>query len=287
MSRASNSDLRRAPAPARRGEGASFHHKHSLGQNFLSDEAILNALVDDAGVGENDHILEIGPGAGDMTRILARRCASVTAIELDETLMPFLRVLQAEHPHVHIVQGDALRVNIPELMRDKPCFHVVANIPYYLTTDLLTLLLGSGMPLRSVNVMVQKEAAGRVLARPSTPEYGMLAVRAQYYTTPRIARIVEAACFTPPPKVDSAFVCMPWRDAPAVSVRDEKLFFRVAAAAFTLRRKTLCNNLMPAFGLSRAQAEGWIARAGIRPDARGEALSLAEFARLADTREMP
>ena len=133
--------------------------------------------------------------------------------------------------------------------------------------------------------MIQKEAAQRLLAAPSTPEYGPLAIRAQYYTQPRIARIVEAACFTPPPKVDSAFVCLPWRDQPAVQVGDEVRFFRIVNAAFALRRKTLCNNLTSAFRLRREEALAWIARAGLPENIRGEALSLQQFADLANAEQ--
>lgn len=265
--------------PARQ-EG--FQHKHSLGQNFLTDAGLLEALIDETGVGAQDHILEIGPGGGDMTRLLADRCKTVTAVEIDRDLIPILRVVMDHADNFTLVQGDILRVNLPEIMAEKAPYHVVANIPYYLTTDLLTLLLKGDLPIRSINVMVQKEAAQRVLAQPSTPEYGPLAVRAQYYTAPRLARIVEAACFTPPPKVDSAFLCMPWRQTPAVAVRDEKRFFKIVNAAFALRRKTLCNNLISAFHLQREEAEIWLARAGLSPTVRGEALSLQQFADLAN-----
>ena len=265
-----------------RGGQTGFQHKHSLGQNFLTDADLLESLIDETGVGPEDHILVIGPGAGDMTRLLAQRCKTVTAVEIDRDLIPILRMVMEKAANFTLVQGDILRVNLPEIMADKTPFHVVANIPYYLTTDLLTLLLSCGLPIGSVNVMVQKEAAQRVLAAPSTPEYGPLAVRAQYYTAPRLARVVEAACFTPPPKVDSAFLCMPWRERPAVEVADEKRFFRIVGAAFALRRKTLCNNLISGFHLSREQAADWLQRAGLPENVRGEALTLRQFADLAN-----
>ena len=262
-----------------------FQHKHSLGQNFLTDAALLESLIDETGVGSQDHILEVGPGGGDMTRLLSARCKTVTAVEIDRDLIPILRVIMENADNFTLIEGDILRVNIPELMADKGPFHVVANIPYYLTTDLLTLLLQGNLPIRSINVMVQKEAAQRVLAGPSTPEYGPLALRAQYYARPRLARIVEAACFTPPPKVDSAFLCMPFREEPPVSVPDEKRFFKLINAAFALRRKTLCNNLMSAYRLERMDAAAWIARAGLAENVRGEALTMEEFAELARMEE--
>lgn len=268
--------------PRRHANGGEFHHKHSLGQNFLTDAQLLGALVDETGVGSQDAVLEVGPGAGDMTRILAARCKHVTSVELDRDLLPILRVALEKYDNFELVQGDILRVNLPEIMAAYTQWHVVANIPYYLTTELLNLLLSGRLPLRSVNVMIQKEAAQRLLAQPSTPEYGPLSIRAQYYTAPRIARIVEAACFTPPPKVDSAFVCMPWREQPAVQVQDEARFFRIVNAAFALRRKTLCNNLTSAFQLNREQAQAWIARAGLPENIRGEALSMQQFADLAN-----
>ena len=261
---------------------SGFQHKHSLGQNFLTDTALLESLIDETGVGPQDHILEVGPGGGDMTRLLSARCRSVTAVEIDRDLIPILRVIMENAVNFTLVEGDILRVNIPELMADKAPFHVVANIPYYLTTDLLTLLLQGNLSIRSINVMVQKEAAQRVLAAPSTPEYGPLAIRAQYYTQPRLARIVEAACFTPPPKVDSAFICLPWRETPAVAVKDEKRFFKIVGAAFALRRKTLVNSLQTGFPLPKQELTQLVADCGLPADIRGERLSLQDYARLSD-----
>lgn len=261
-----------------RADGQNF--KHSLGQNFITDQALIDRLVDAANVGENDDILEIGPGGGDMTKRLCARCKSVTAVEIDETLLPLLRVGMEKFDNFTLVHGDILRVNIHEVMAGIGRYHVVANIPYYLTTDLMNILLSGDYPLGSISVMVQKEAAQRLLAGPSTPEYGPLAIRAQYYTKPELAMIVEAACFTPPPKVDSAFVHLPWRETSAVAVKDEKRFFRVVNAAFALRRKTLLNNLISAFHMPREDAANWIARAGLAENVRGEALSLQQFADL-------
>ena len=270
---------------AKRPAAGAFQHKHSLGQNFLTDPLLLEELIDETGVGENDHILEVGPGAGDMTRLLSARCKSVTAVEIDRDLIPILRVVMERAQNFTLVEGNILQVNLPMLMADKAPFQVVANIPYYLTTELLTLLLRGNLPLGGIHVMVQKEAAQRVLAAPSTPEYGPLAIRAQYYTQPRLARIVEATCFTPPPQVDSAFLCMPWRKATAVQVQDEKLFFKIVNAAFAMRRKTLCNNLISAFRISRREAVDWLVRAGLPENIRGEALSLQQFADLTEAKQ--
>ncbi|MBR0228583.1 MAG: ribosomal RNA small subunit methyltransferase A [Clostridia bacterium] len=259
-----------------------FHHKRSLGQNFITDDALFAQLVDLAGVGEADAVLEIGAGAGGMTKELSRRCRKVVAIEVDGTLLPILRVALEKCKNVELVHGDVLRLNLPELTAPLGDFHIVANIPYYLTTDLMNLLLSSAMPIKSINLMVQKEAAQRMVARPGEEGYGLLAVKAQYFYDPVIALDVPACLFTPPPKVDSAFVVMPRREKPPVDVRDEALFFKVAASAFAMRRKTMENNLIASFRLPREQARELLAKCGIREGARGETLSMADFAALAN-----
>lgn len=259
-----------------------FHHKRSLGQNFLTDEALLMQLVALSGVGKNDAVLEIGAGAGDMTKVLSAHCRRVIAIEVDGTLIPILQLALEKCKNVHLVHGDVMRLNLRELTAPMGPFHVVANIPYYLTTDLMNLLLSSDLPLESISVMVQAEAAQRMTAQPGEEGYGMLAVKCQYRYAPEIALDVPACLFTPPPKVDSAFVVMKKRETPKVNVRDEALFFRVAAAAFAMRRKTLCNNLMAAFRLSRADAENWMRLCGLEPSIRGENVPLQGFAELSN-----
>ena len=259
-----------------------FHPKRSLGQNFITDDALFAQLVDLSGVGERDAVLEIGAGAGGMTRALSACCRRVVAIEVDGTLIPILRVALEKCGNVQLVHGDVLRLNLPEITAPLGEFHIVANIPYYLTTDLMNLLLSSAMPIRSISVMVQKEAAQRMVARPGEEGYGMLAVRSQYYYDPAIVLDVPACLFTPPPKVDSAFVVMKRRNAPPVQADSEERFFKVAAAAFAMRRKTMENNLIASFRASREQAQGWLNQCGIAPGARGEALSLQDFARLSN-----
>lgn len=265
-----------------RGKKGEFRPKRSLGQNFLTDDALFGQLVDISGVGAEDAVLEIGAGAGGMTKALSARCRQVVAIEVDETLLPILRVSLEKCKNVQLVHGDVLRLNLPELTAPLGLFHIVANIPYYLTTDLMTLLLNGGMPILSINLMVQKEAAQRMVARPGEEGYGMLAVRAQYCYDPRIALDVPACMFTPPPKVDSAFVVMPKREKPPVAVKDEALFFKVASAAFAMRRKTMENNLIASFRVSREQAKAWLSKAGVPEGARGETLSMECFAALAN-----
>ncbi|MBR5110928.1 MAG: ribosomal RNA small subunit methyltransferase A [Clostridia bacterium] len=260
----------------------TFRHKRSLGQNFLTDDALFEQLVDLSGVGPEDAVLEIGAGAGGMTKALSARCRRVAAVEVDETLLPILRVSLERCRNVQLVHGDVMRLNLPELTGPLGPFHIVANIPYYLTTDLMTLLLNGAMPIQSISLMVQKEAAQRIVARPGEEGYGMLAVRAQYYYDPQIMLDVPACMFTPPPKVDSAFVVMPRREKPPVNARDEALLFKVAAAAFAMRRKTMENNLIASFRVSREQAAAWLKQCGIAEGARGETLSLRDFATISD-----
>lgn len=266
----------------KRGNTGEFHHKRSLGQNFLTDDTLFAQLVALSGVGSEDTVMEIGAGAGGMTRALSAACRRVIAIEVDGTLLPILRVALEKCKNVELIHGDVLRLNLPEITAPLGPFHIVANIPYYLTTDLMNLLLTSSMPIQSISVMVQKEAAERITARPGEDGYGMLAVRAQYFYDPGIVLDVPACMFTPPPKVDSAFVVMKRRTAPPVQAADEALFFKVAASAFAMRRKTMVNNLIASFRVSRETAQGWLDQCGIASTARGETLSLQDFARISD-----
>lgn len=259
-----------------------FHHKRSLGQNFLTDEALFEQLVDLSGVGPEDAVLEIGAGAGGMTKVLSKRCKRVISIEIDDALLPILGLVLQQCGNVRLVHGDVMQLNLPQVTKELGPFHVVANIPYYLTTDLMTLLFTSEMPIQSISVMVQKEAAERIVARPGQEGYGLLSVRGQYTFAPEIALDVPACMFTPPPKVDSAFVVMSRRDKPPVVASDEGMLFRVATAAFAMRRKTMENNLIATFRVPRETAGAWMEQSGIDRGARGETLSLKDFAALAN-----
>lgn len=259
-----------------------FHHKKSLGQNFLTDDMLIESLVDLSNVGENDAVLEIGPGMGIMTKALCRRCKRVVSVEIDDTLIPILKVSMSKFPNFTLVHGDVMKLNLPEITRDLGPFHVVANIPYYLTADLMNMLMASDMPILSINVMVQKEAAERLTAKPGRKEYSVLSVKSQYYGQPEIVLDVPRILFTPPPQVDSAFVTMPLRKAGerAFQGKQEELFLKIVTAAFAMRRKTLLNNLMNTFHLEREKAEQWLTGCGIENTRRGETLTLKEFIQL-------
>ena len=265
---------------------SNLRYKQSLGQNFIYDENLLAALVEASGVTGEDDVLEIGPGCGSMTKYLCEAAAHVLSVELDERLIPLLNAFMAEKTNFTLVQGDVMALDLKKVTEGlKKPFSVVANIPYYITTPLITMLLSSGLELKSLALMVQKEVADKILSAPGEDAWGPLAIRCQYMCEPYLAMDVPAACFTPPPKVDSAFVVMPRREQKKVQVKDEALFFRIAAAAFAMRRKTMVNNLIAAFRISREEAEGWMEKCGLDKTARGETLSLQNFASLAN--EMP
>ncbi len=256
--------------------------KKSLGQNFILDEGLLESLYALTGIGDGALALEIGAGLGTLTKVLAKHCREVITIELDHTLVPLLRVMFEKQP-VRVVEGDALKIDLGELTAQWDRFHVVANIPYYLTTDLVTRLLFSRLPIDTMNLMVQKEAAQRLTAGIGEEGYCLLSLQCAYFGTARILQEVGKECFDPVPKVDSAFVSMTfgtpkYRDDAAL----EKRFFKIITAAFAMRRKTLQNNLMNAFSLSREEAGAWLESAGIDSMARGETVPLEAFYRLTE-----
>ena len=262
---------------------SNLRYRQSLGQNFLYDEELLASLTEAAGVRADEDVLEIGPGCGSLTKHLCRKAAHVLSVELDERLIPLLKAFMAEETNLTVVQGDIMALNLQEITEGlaKP-FAVVANIPYYITTPLITRLLTSGLPVSRLALMVQKEVAEKILSSPGDEGWGPLAIRCRYMCDPYMAMEVPAACFTPPPKVDSAFIVLPVREKPAVAVQSEDMFFRIVAAAFALRRKTMVNNLCATFRVERPRAAEWMHRAGLDEMVRGERLTLEQLAALAD-----
>ena len=262
---------------------SQLRYKQGLGQNFLYDDDLLASLAELAGVGPEDDVLEIGPGAGTLTKQLCAKAHHVTAVELDERLIPLLEGFLHDAGNLTVVQGDIMETDLAALTADmRRPFRVVANIPYYITTPLITRLLESGLPVQSLALMVQKEVADKLLSGPGQEGWGLLAAKAQYYTEPKLLMDVPAACFTPPPKVDSAFMLLTVRETPAVQPKDEALFFRVTGAAFALRRKTMLNSLAAVLGLPREDALAALHRAGLDDKIRGEKLTLAQLAALSD-----
>ena len=288
----------------------AFHLKadKNLGQNFLVEESVVNRIAKTAELTPEDTVLEIGPGIGTLTQALAMTGASVLSVELDKRLIPVLQETVGAYKNVRIVQGDILKVNSPEIiaevkadqktagatgkvaeaesgMKQSDTFKVCANLPYYITTPIIMYLLEQKLPLERLVVMVQKEVAERMTAGPGGRDYGAISVAMQYYTEPKIAFIVKAGSFLPAPKVDSAVLVCKRRSTPPVDVPDEKTFFKVVAAAFSVRRKMLNNSLKNMGGLNGEQVKAWLDRAGIDGKRRAETLSLEEFAMLARTWE--
>lgn len=251
-----------------------------LGQNFLIKRGIVDEIVHAAELTPGEPVLEVGPGIGTLTQGLAQSGADVTAIELDRRLLEVLDTTLASYDNVRIVHGDVLKLDVPTIMNHKP-FKVVANLPYYITTPIIMSLLESKLPIERLVVMVQKEVALRMVAKPGTKDYGALSVAVQYYTEPDIVLDVPPESFLPAPAVTSSVIRCVLRDKPPVDVIDEKLFFRVVKAGFAQRRKTFANT-MKTTGLSKDRIEELLAKANIDGQRRGETFTLQEFADVAN-----
>ena len=251
-----------------------------LGQNFLIKRGIVDEIVHAAELTPGEPVLEVGPGIGTLTQGLAQSGADVTAIELDRRLLEVLDTTLASYDNVRIVHGDVLKLDVPTIMNHKP-FKVVANLPYYITTPIIMSLLESKLPIERLVVMVQKEVALRMVAKPGTKDYGALSVAVQYYTEPDIVLDVPPKSFLPAPAVTSSVIRCVLRDKPPVDVIDEKLFFRVVKAGFAQRRK-IFSNTMKTTGLSKDRIEELLAKANIDGQRRGETFTLQEFADVAN-----
>ena len=270
-------------------ERHGFTFKKSFGQNFLTDTNILQKIVDTAEIGQQVNVIEIGPGIGALTEFLAENAAEVMAFEIDDRLVPILADTLRDFDNVTVVNQDILKVDLNQYIAefknpDLP-IKVVANLPYYITTPILMHLIESKIPFQEFVVMMQKEVADRISAQPNTKAYGSLSIAVQYYMTAKIAFIVPRTVFVPAPNVDSAILKMTRREQPLVQVQDEDFFFRVGKAAFVHRRKTLWTNLTSHFGKSeevKVKLEQALEAADIKPSIRGEALTITDFARLAD-----
>ena len=251
-----------------------------LGQNFLIKRGIVDEIVHAAELTPGEPVLEVGPGIGTLTQGLAQSGADVTAIELDRRLLEVLDTTLASYDNVRIIHGDVLKLDVPTIMNHKP-FKVVANLPYYITTPIIMSLLESKLPIERLVVMVQKEVALRMVAKPGTKDYGALSVAVQYYTEPDIVLDVPPKSFLPAPAVTSSVIRCVLRDKPPVDVIDEKLFFRVVKAGFAQRRKTFANT-MKTTGLSKDRIEELLEKANIDGQRRGETFTLQEFADVAN-----
>lgn len=265
-----------------------FTLKKSLGQNFLIDLNILARIVEASGFDEQDGIVEIGPGIGALTEQLAKKADKVVAFEIDGRLIPVLEDTLSAYPNVKIIHSDVLKADLPGVLDAEfskgQAIHVVANLPYYVTTPILMKLLEDRLPFKSITVMIQAEVAERIAAKPGSKEYGALSIAAQYYAEAKPMVVVPASVFVPQPRVDSSVLKLTIREKPLVEVIDERWFFDVFHASFANRRKTILNNLVHNLAGKDAKAaiEQALSEAGIDPKRRGETLSPQEFARLSD-----
>ncbi len=265
-------------------ERHGFHFSKKLGQNFLINPSVCPRMAEACGACPDSGVLEIGPGIGVLTRELAQRAGRVVAIELDDRLLPVLAQTLAGQDHVKIVQGDCMKLDLHRLLQeefgDRPV-SVCANLPYYITSPILMGLLESRLPVTSITVMVQKEAAQRLCATPGTREAGAVTLAVAYYAEADTLFQVSRGSFMPAPQVDSSVIRLTIRQQPPCDVQDEKTLFRLIRAGFGQRRKTLLNSLTAAGFTKEALATG-LAAAGLSPTARAEELTLPQFAALAD-----
>ena len=263
-----------------------FAFRKKFGQNFLIDEHVLNKIIAAAGVTKDDMVLEIGPGFGTMTQYLAESAGEVIAVEIDKALIPVLNETLADYSNVTIINDDILKVDIDKLVKErngKKPVKVVANLPYYITTPIIMGLLEERVPVDNITVMVQKEVAQRMQAKPGTKDYGALSLAVQYYAEPYIAANVPPNCFIPRPNVGSAVIRLDLFEKPPVEVKDEKFMFSLIRAAFNQRRKTLPNSIVNGgINVSKEQVANALSQMGLLETVRGEALDLDQFAKLSD-----
>ena len=265
----------------------SFAFQKKFGQNFLIDSNVLESIIRGAEITKDDFVLEIGPGIGTMTQYLCEAARQVVAVEIDKMLIPILEDTLSEYDNVEVINQDVLKVDIKSLADEKnngKPIKVVANLPYYITTPIIMGLFESGVTIDSITIMVQKEVADRMQTGPGSKDYGALSLAVQYYATAKVILNVSATCFMPRPNVDSAVIKLTRHKEPTVNVADEKLMFKIIRASFNQRRKTLVNGLKnsPELSFSKEQIVKAIEKIGKPETIRGEALTLEEFAELAN-----
>lgn len=257
-----------------------FRFTKSLGQNFLVDPTVVRDIIEGSNITRADHVIEIGPGVGTLTRALLEAAGQVTAVEIDSALIPILKEELKNYDNFRLIEGDVLKTDLKALTQGAPV-KVVANLPYYVTTPILLRLLEEDFPWQSITIMIQKEVAMRLNAGPGTKDYGSLSVLISYYADTELIRLVTPVSFIPQPKVDSLVIRLDRRSQRRVAPKDEQLFFQLVRQSFAMRRKTLHNTLKP-MGIDPVIMADSFAAAGIDPGRRGETLTIEEFARLSD-----
>ena len=261
-----------------------FQFQKRYGQNFLIDDHVITKILRAAEITKEDTVVEIGPGIGTLTQYLAEAAGKVYAVEIDDKLLPILADTLSTYDNVEVIHKDILKCDLKQLLGEGRSCKIVANLPYYITTPIIMGLLEGHVPAESITVMIQKEVAERMDAKPGSKIYGALSLAVQYYADTYLAANVPPNCFMPRPAVGSAVIRLTRRTEAPVQVRDEAWMFRLIRASFNERRKTLVNGLRnePTLGITKDAAEDALMKMGLSPTVRGETLSLAQFAELAD-----
>jgi len=263
-----------------------FKFSKSLGQNFLIDQNILDHIVDGAGISQDDYVIEVGPGIGSLTQNIAERANSVVAIEIDKTLIPILEETLAGYSNVAVINADVLKLDLHKLISERfegKNVKVIANLPYYVTTPIIMKFLEERVPVQSLTIMIQKEVADRMQAKPGTKDYGALSIAVQYYCNPKILLKVPPSVFIPQPKVESTVIRLDILEEPKVYVEREDLFFGLVKDAFGKRRKTLLNALSSGnLNLDKDLLKEVLPLSNIEENRRGETLTIEEYALLAN-----
>lgn len=258
-----------------------FKFNKGLGQNFLIDDTVLKNIIEAAEITDDDFIIEIGPGIGALTKELLKKAKSVCSIEIDDCLIPILNEELGQFDNFNLIHKDALKLDFNEIIGDEQSVKLVANLPYYVTTPIVNKLLTKGYKFKSLIIMVQKEVAERMAAKPNCKEYGSLTLLVQYYCDVNIIRKVSPSSFLPQPKVDSIILKLERLEKPRIDVKDEDLFFSIIKNSFNMRRKTLWNGLK-FLNIDKDLMEKAFELSEINPQRRGETLSIEEFGKLSD-----
>lgn len=270
-------------------ERYGFRLTKSLGQNFLTDKNIIDNIIEVSNIGENDLVIEIGPGIGVITKEAAAKAGSVIAVEIDKNLIPILQETLADETNVKIINRDILKTDLTAVIEEEKknfpqmeSVRIIGNLPYYITTPIIMKLLEDGVPADSITVMMQKEVADRIKAAPGNKERGALSVAVQYYCQVVKVTDVPKEVFVPAPKVDSTVLRLDIRKEKPVELKDDKLFFKAVKSGFAQRRKTLLNSLASGTGLGKDKIGQILEEAGIDPGRRAETLDIDEFAKIAN-----
>lgn len=266
---------------------SGFRFSKSLGQNFLIDDRVLDEMIAASGIDKSSNVLEIGPGFGTLTQRLCMSAGKVVSVEIDDTVIPILTENTAEFNNLKIINADIMKTDIRKLIDEEfggGEVKVIANLPYYITTPIIMGLLEKELPVSALVIMIQKEVADRIAAKPSTKDYGALSVAVNFYSEPEVIVNVPPSSFIPQPKVSSSVIMLRMRSVPPVEVKDKKQYFTVVKAAFGQRRKTLPNALANSGAFSKDKQEiiNVLASVGIDEKRRGETLTLQDFANIAD-----